>query len=239
MKLNDSQLVLREYENEQGLTTRRALWANTDGTDPWEVAFDAVKEVGPRRVLEVGAGQAEFAERLGRDLGAEVIAVDLSPRMVELARARGVDARLGDVQELEFEDGAFDCAVAAWMLYHVTDLDRGLGQLARVLRPGGRLVTTTNSENNLTELWSLLGPGAQLDLAFNCENASVLLASHFQHVHRREAVGTVTIPTREDAHRYVSATISRGRLADRLPGEGWPLRATRANCVFVADKADR
>lgn len=236
MKLNDSQLVRREYENEQGLTTRRGLWANTDGTDPWEVAFDAVKEVGPRRVLEVGAGPGEFAERLGRDLGAEVIAVDLSPRMVELARDRGVDARLGDVQELEFEDGSFDCAVAAWMLYHVPDLDRGLGQLSRVLRPGGRLVATTNSENNLTELWSLLGPGAKFDLEFTCENAGGLLARHFQHVHRREAVGTVTIPTREDAYRYVSATISRGRLADRLPDHGWPLRATRTNCVFVAEK---
>ncbi len=157
MKLNDSQLVRREYENEQGLTTRRAMWANTDGTDPWEVAFGAVKEVRPRRVLEVGAGPGEFAERLGRDLSAEVIAVDLSPRMVELTRARGVEARLGDVQELEFEDGSFDCAVAAWMLYHVPDLDRGLGQLSRVLRPGGGLVAATNSENNLTELWSLLG----------------------------------------------------------------------------------
>ena len=236
MKLNDSQLVRREYENEQGLTTRRALWANTDGTDPWEVAFDAVTEDAPGRVLEVGAGPGEFAERLGRDLGAEVIAVDLSPRMVELARDRGVDARLGDVQELEFEDGSFDCAVAAWMLYHVPDLDRGLGQLSRVLRPGGRLVATTNSENNLTELWSLLGPGAKFDLGFTCENADALLARHFQHVHRREAVGTVTIPTRAAAHEYVSATLPRAHLADKLPDHGWPLRATRTNCVFVADK---
>lgn len=237
MKLNDSQLVRREYENEQGLTTRRALWANTDGTDPWEVAFDAVKEVGARRVLEVGAGPGEFAERLGCDLGAEVIAVDLSPRMVELARARGIDARLGDVQELEFEDGAFDCAVAAWMLYHVPDLDRGLGQLSRVLRPGGRLVATTNSENNLAELWSLLGADARLELGISCESAGALLARHFPHVHRRNALGTVTIPTREDAHRYVSATVTRSELADRLPEDGWPLRATRSSCVFVAEKA--
>jgi SAM-dependent methyltransferase len=237
LKLNDSELVRREYENEQGLTTRRALWTGTDGVDPWEVAFDAVREVRPRRVLEVGAGPGEFAERLGRDLGAEVITVDLSPRMVELAQARGVEARLGDVQELEFEDGSFDCSVAAWMLYHVADLDRGLGQLARILRPGGRLVAITNGENNLAELWALLGPGAKLELTFTCENAGAVLARHFRHVRGREAVGTVTIATREDAHRYVSATVTRRGLADRLPEEGWPLRATRTNCVFVAEKA--
>src|SRR5207247_10358646 len=103
------------------------LGACTAGSRRWAAACGGVRCVGPRRVLEVGAGPGEFAERLGRDLGVEVIAADLSPRMVELARDRGVDARLGDVQELEFEDGSFDCAVAAWMLYHVPDLDRGLG----------------------------------------------------------------------------------------------------------------
>ena len=45
--------------------------------------------------------------------------------MVELARARGVDARVGDVQALPFEDESFDAALAAWMLYHVPDVERG------------------------------------------------------------------------------------------------------------------
>ena len=44
------------------------------------------------------------------------MAVDQSERMVELASARGVDACVGDVQELPFADESFDCAVAAWML---------------------------------------------------------------------------------------------------------------------------
>ena len=64
--------------------------------------------------------------------------VDLSQRMVELARARGIaDAHVGDVQELPFADASFDTVVAAWMLYHVPDLDRGLAEIARVLEPGG------------------------------------------------------------------------------------------------------
>ena len=48
-------------------------------------------------------------------------------------QARGVHAVIGDVQELPFPDADFDCAVAAWMLYHVPDLDRGIAELARVL----------------------------------------------------------------------------------------------------------
>ena len=73
-------------------------------------------------MIEVGCGWGELAEWIARDTGAEVIALDLSPRMVELARERVLDARVGDVQELPFGDGEFDCAVAAWMLYHVADL---------------------------------------------------------------------------------------------------------------------
>src|SRR4029078_7030536 len=94
-----------------------------------------------------------------RDLAATVSFVDVSPRMVELARARGVDAQVGDVQELPFADGSFDVAVAAWMLYHVPHLDRGLSELARVLRPGGILVAVTNSRYHLLELRELVGSG--------------------------------------------------------------------------------
>ena len=98
----------------------------SSATDARDLAFDAVAEVEPRRVLEVGCGRGELAERvIAPSSACELVAIDQSERMVELTRARGVDARVGDVQALPFEDAAFDCAVAAWMLYHVPDLDRG------------------------------------------------------------------------------------------------------------------
>src|SRR5204862_3865783 len=140
-------------------------------------------EVAPRRVLEVGSGQGELAERMVRETGAEVVAVDQSERMVELALARGVDARVGDVQSLPFADGSFDCAVAAWMLYHVPDLDRALGELVRVLGRGGRLVAATNSAFHLQELRDLVGSGPSPS-TFTRENGGELLARHFALVRR-------------------------------------------------------
>ena len=94
---------------------------------------------------------------MAAELGCEVVAIDQSTRMVELARKRGVDARVGDVQELEFGDAAFDAVVAAWMLYHVPDLHLGLAECARVLRPGGALVAVTNAATDFAELWALVG----------------------------------------------------------------------------------
>jgi SAM-dependent methyltransferase len=98
VRLNDRELVRREYADESRFAVRAAAWQTSCGPDPRELAFEAVAEVEPGRVLEVGSGRGELAARIAGELGAEVVAVDQSPRMVEPARERGVDARVGDVQ---------------------------------------------------------------------------------------------------------------------------------------------
>ncbi|MEO5574664.1 MAG: class I SAM-dependent methyltransferase, partial [Gaiellaceae bacterium] len=130
MSLNDPATVADEYSSERGLLGRRDAYRYAEGPDAPSLAVEAVLEVQPRRVLEVGCGPGEASERIAAS-GAEVIAVDISARMVELSRARGVAARVGDVQELPFEDASFDCALAAWMLYHVPDVERAVSELAR------------------------------------------------------------------------------------------------------------
>jgi SAM-dependent methyltransferase len=169
--LNDPRVVAAEYASERGLEARRAAYRFSTGPDAPQMAFEAVAEVAPRRVLEVGCGPGELAARIKDELGADVVAVDISPRMVELAHGRGIDARVGDVQELPFAAGSFDCAVAAWMLYHVPHPDRALAELARVLEPGGRLVAVTNALDHLRELRALLGlPTDRADHPFSAAN---------------------------------------------------------------------
>lgn len=237
MRLNDPELVRREYADESRFAVRAAAWANANGPDSRELAFTAVAEVCPRRVLEVGCGRGELAERVLREVGAEVVALDQSERMVDLTRERGVETELGDVQDLPFADGSFDCAVAAWMLYHVPDLERALGELARVLRPGGRLVAATNSEHNLRELWGPLGDAARRVHPFNAENGEELLRRHFDHVETRAAVGTVTFRNWEAARAYVEASTVRAHLARELEPFDGPLVASRRVVVFVAETA--
>ena len=200
------------------------------------MVVDALASIAPQRVLEVGPGKGELAERIARELDAEVVAVDQSERMVELTRSRGIEAQVGDVQQLPFEDGSFDAAVAAWMLYHVPDVDRAIAELYRVLRPDGRLVAVTNSVENLIELWSLVGEGPKTDYAFGRENGEEILRRRFAHVERLDADGDVTFPDWESARAHVAASPTRGYLADRLPRFDRPLVARRRVSVFVADK---
>jgi SAM-dependent methyltransferase len=231
VRLTDPRAVAEQYATEANLEARRSLYAKSEGPDPREVAFGAVAEVAPSSVLEVGGGPGELSERMLRELPCEVVMIDVSPRMVELARSRGVDARVGDVQALPFADETFDVAVAAWVLFHVPDLDRGVAELARVLRPGGRLVAVTNAEEHMRELRQIAG-GVAWHGPFSRDNGAEVLERHFARVERRDADGWVTIDEAAAVHAYVRSLAPR-REPELAPFE-LPLRARRASSVFVA-----
>ena len=237
-QLDDPQLVASEYASETRLRKRASAYTGVHtGVDARVPLVAAVVGAEPRRVLEVGCGWGELAEWIAGETGADVVATDLSPRMVELARERGVDAQVADVQRLPFADGEFDVAVAAWMLYHVPELERAIAELARVLRPGGRLVAVTNSLLHLHELRELVGSGPST-IRFSRESGEALLAGSFARVDRLDVDGELEFETRAQVEEYVLASIAMSPFVENLPAAiDEPFRARRANTIFVAEKA--
>ena len=231
--VNEPDFVRMQYETEDRLRARKSAYANAEGDDPREFAFQAVAALNPRRVLEVGGGEGELAERIIKELDAEVVGIDQSERMVEIQRAKGIDAHVGDVQDLPFADGEFDVALAAWMLYHVADLDRGLAELARVLEPAGALVAVTNALDHLQELWDLAGRATSLHhFVFRAENAESVLAKHFKRIERRDACGWTMMDT-EAIRRFAGSWDDLSSLVN-VPEADEPLRVRRHSAVFVA-----
>jgi SAM-dependent methyltransferase len=234
-RIDDPAAVREQYASETNLAARKSIYTDVTGPDARELVFEAVAETEPKSVLEVGCGEGELAERMTTELSAEVVAIDQSERMVELAQARGVQARVGDVQRLPFADGSFDVVVAAWMLYHVSDLDRGIGELARVLRAGGRLVAATNASDHLREMLELAGVD-DWDFSFRAENGAEILGRHYPSVEVRDASGTVTIHDADQICRYLRSSIRLHRWADDVPELDGPLVVRRRPVVFVATK---
>jgi len=237
-RLDDPELVASEYADESRLRRRAAGYAGAGTREDARIPLvDAVVAAAPGRVLEVGCGWGELAEWIARETGAVVVAIDLSPRMVELAVERGIDASVADVQALPFADGEFDLVVAAWMLYHVPDLQRGLSEIARVLRPGGTFVAATNSRLHLHELRELVGSGPST-LKFSREDGEEHLRPHFATVDRIDVDGVLELTDRESVEDYVSASISMSPFVANLPAKiGLPFVARRGSSVFVARKA--
>jgi demethylmenaquinone methyltransferase/2-methoxy-6-polyprenyl-1,4-benzoquinol methylase len=119
-----------------GLDTRwRAAVVETSGIRPGDAAIDVVAGTG--RLASV------LADRVG-PFG-QVVAVDLSPAMVERGSAETHDLvqlefMLGEATALPFGDGRFDAATIAFGLGTLPDLNAGLRELRRIVRPGGRIV---------------------------------------------------------------------------------------------------
>ncbi|MBM4202954.1 MAG: class I SAM-dependent methyltransferase [Gammaproteobacteria bacterium] len=114
---------------------------------------------GRSDVLECGCGTGYFwvASELPRSLA--VTLTDLSPGMVDEAVAwaqvngfHRVTGRAVDMQSLPFADGSFLVVIANHMLYHVPDPDRGVTELARVLRTDGVALVATNGYGHMREI---------------------------------------------------------------------------------------
>lgn len=93
------------------------------------------------RILDLAAGTGASSAEIARS-GARVVACDLSAGMIEVGRNHHPDIEFiqGDAMDLPFEDQSFDAVTISYGLRNVPDPKRALEEMARVVRPGGRLV---------------------------------------------------------------------------------------------------
>ncbi len=111
----------------------------------------------PATALDVGCGPGALTRVLVDRLGAAAVtAVDPSPPFVEAARGRfpDVDIRRAPAEQLPFDDGTFDVALAQLVVHFMTDPVRGLAEMARVTRPGGTVAAC---------VWDYAGRRSPLD----------------------------------------------------------------------------
>ena len=110
-------------------------------------AFITVADVERgQRALDVGCGTGALAQALAAGLGAgSVAAVDPSPASVDTCARRvpGADVRVARAEELPFEDGEFDAALAQLVVPWMSDPRRGVAEMRRVVRPGGVVAAST------------------------------------------------------------------------------------------------
>lgn len=117
-------------------------------------AVESLRDVRPRRILDVATGTADFAIAALRLKPDEVVGVDIAENMLAIGRAKirrlgagdVIHLKTGEAEHLEFEDGTFDAAMVAFGARNFEHLHRGLGEMQRVLRPGGRIVVLEFSQ---------------------------------------------------------------------------------------------
>lgn len=160
---------------------------------PWVFAKDQLAG----EVLELGTGAgANAAALLDRYPLIRLTATDVDPAMLDVARVRlarfGDRARVtsADACALEFNDASFDVVVSMIMLHHVEDRLAALGEAARVLRAGGRLVGYDLTRRDPAARWRR---GASIDhrLATRCELTAELAETGFVDVRVNPSIAGV------------------------------------------------
>lgn len=198
---NDSAELQKQYGTAKNLNTRASLHAlfstNRLGWSNW--VFQQYGLRPGQSVLELGCGSAGmWAGRAESMRGVKLILSDFSQGMLDAAREKvrglpGVSYERIDAQDIPHPDASFDIVIANHMLYHVPDIDKALGEIARMLRPGGRLYATTLGAGNMRELHDMLRrfypesdcARQSFTAAFRLENGAEQLRRHFAHVELR------------------------------------------------------
>ena len=132
----------------------------TAGLDQrWRRRAVELAQIGPgSRALDVATGTGDLAIAL-RDAGAEVVGSDFSEEMMDRARLKAPDIRFewADALALPYDDDSFDAATVGFGARNFSDLGKGLAEMVRVVRPGGRVVVleiTTPQKPPLSTFYS-------------------------------------------------------------------------------------
>ncbi len=148
--LDDPQLTEAEATPEVGAAAGYAIWSDSydePGNPVIALEQATVTELlgaAPLgRALDAACGTGRHSRTLV-DLGHQVSGIDLTPEMLERARANVPEAsfRVADLRELPFADQSFELVVCGLAMSHLPELDGAIGEIARVLTPGGRLVVS-------------------------------------------------------------------------------------------------
>lgn len=124
----------------------------------WKALAEAlIKVLNYRIVADLGAGEGTLAQLLAQR-AEKVIAVDLSPKMVEfgqnLATRHGLtnlEYRIGDIENPPIDDGSLDLAILSQALHHAEHPQRAIDAAFRILRPGGRLIVLDLLQHHFEE----------------------------------------------------------------------------------------
>ena len=124
-----------------------------------EVLITMLGDLRGLKVLDLGCGTGRLVHHL-RNLGAEVVGVDVSEKMLEILKKRYMDVEVvcADVCHLPFEEDNFDVVIGSFLIVHIKDLVECFDEVYRVLKPSGHFYVTNINQRRAPKL-KLTGGG--------------------------------------------------------------------------------
>jgi ubiquinone/menaquinone biosynthesis C-methylase UbiE len=185
------QQIKDQYKNSRNLESRISIYqyaVNPETLPKW-----LVRKITPGtklNILELGCGTGSLWTELEQSFpGCKIILSDLSDGMLEKSKSllgsNKYEFMNIDYHNIPFTDSEFDIVISNHNLYHAENLDKVISEIHRVLKPGGKLYATTNSDDHLHEVRSFINteewlwPNSLITAAFGTESGHQALSKYF------------------------------------------------------------
>ncbi len=224
--ISQRSVVESQYKTTENLTVRMSIHerysTNKTGFGGWIVSHYDIPEHA--NILELGCGTGEIWKSKWAILGdhAQLILSDVSEGMVRAAKEMlgehdRVEYQIIDIESIPYENGTFQRVIANMMLYHVSDLDRGLSEVARVLDDGGYFYCATYGENGIVPFLTALLTGSKADTMnrnFTLQNGHAILSKYFSDVKRLDYADSLAVTDTEDLLDYIDSLSTMTEIAE-------------------------
>lgn len=214
---NEETNIIEQYKNAKNLNDRILLHekysTNKQGWFNW--LFNQIDFSRVNRLLELGCGNGKLWQEHRIDLrNREIFLSDISEGMVEEVRNKlGSDFNciVADAEKIPFKDEYFDSIIANHVLFYLNDLNLGLKEISRVLKPNGILYCSTYGKNHMKEITEIVQNfDSRISLSnhslydiFGLENGESILKEYFFNIQRMDYKDSLEITESKPLIDYI------------------------------------
>jgi DNA-binding transcriptional MerR regulator/trans-aconitate methyltransferase len=214
---NDETNIIEQYKNAKNLNDRISLHekysTNKQGWFNW--LFNQIDFSKVNRLLELGCGNGKLWQENRIDLrNREIFLSDISEGMVEEVRNKlGTDFNciVADAEKIPFKDEYFDSIIANHVLFYLNDLNLGLKEISRVLKPDGILYCSTYGKSHMKEITEIVQNfDSSINLSnhslydiFGLENGEDILSNYFSNIQRMDYQDSLEITESKPLIDYI------------------------------------
>lgn len=214
---NEETNIIEQYKNAKNLNDRISLHekysTNKQGWFNW--LFEKIDFSKVNRLLELGCGNGKLWQENKIDLrNREIFLSDISEGMVEEVRNKlGSDFNciVADAEKIPFKDAYFDSVIANHVLFYLNDLNQGLKEVSRVLKPNGVLYCSTYGSRHMKEITDIVQNfDSRINLSnhnlydvFGLENGESVLKNYFTSVQRMDYQDSLEITESKPLIDYI------------------------------------
>ena len=214
---NEETNIIEQYKNAKNLNDRISLHekfsTNKQGWFNW--LFEKIDFSKVNRLLELGCGNGKLWKENKINLrNREIFLSDISEGMVEEVRNKlGSDFNciLADAEKIPFKDAYFDSVIANHVLFYLNDLNQGLKEISRVLKPNGVLYCSTYGSRHMKEITDIVQNfDSRINLSnhslydvFGLENGESILKQYFTTVQRMDYQDSLEITESKPLIDYI------------------------------------